>query len=132
MDRGRRLSLCRNYVGPQQIASGVFQRLATEWDGYSAKVHTYLADGDRVASRRLFGNLPQDGQGDDGGLRSPVPAGRGQITSMEQYVCAQAGRWPERVIRSPAMSEVNAQLQAILSLMRAGQWNAAARCRAAT
>ena len=30
------------YVGFEAIAAGVFQRLVTEWEGYDAKVHTYL------------------------------------------------------------------------------------------
>jgi uncharacterized protein len=41
------------YVGPAAVTEGVFRRLATEWIGYRAAVHTFLADGDRVAA---FGN----------------------------------------------------------------------------
>jgi hypothetical protein len=33
---------------------GVFQRLATEWTGYRANVHSYLADGDRVAAFGVY------------------------------------------------------------------------------
>lgn len=37
------------YVGADAIFANVFARLATEWEGYQAKVHTYLADGEWVA-----------------------------------------------------------------------------------
>lgn len=42
------------YVGIQAVTEGVFQRLATEWTGYRADVHTYLADGDRVAAFGVY------------------------------------------------------------------------------
>lgn len=38
------------YVGPEALFAGVFQRLATEWISYRAVVHTYLAEGNRVAA----------------------------------------------------------------------------------
>lgn len=38
------------YVGPDAIVAGVFHRLATEWIGYRAEVHTFVEDGDRVAA----------------------------------------------------------------------------------
>jgi ketosteroid isomerase-like protein len=42
------------YVGPQAIMAGVFRRLADEWIGYRADVHTYLEDGDRVAAFGVY------------------------------------------------------------------------------
>ena len=42
------------YVGPEAIVAGVFRRLATEWTGYRADVHTYLEDGDRVAAFGVY------------------------------------------------------------------------------
>jgi ketosteroid isomerase-like protein len=38
------------YVGPDAVFDGVFRRLAEEWIGYRADVHTYLADGAHVAA----------------------------------------------------------------------------------
>lgn len=32
------------YTGPEEIIANVFKRLATEWVGYKAEVHTYLAE----------------------------------------------------------------------------------------
>ena len=75
------------YVGPQQIASGVFQRLATEWDGYSAKVHTYLTDGDRVAAFGVYsGTYRKTGKAMTAGFAHLYRLNDGRITSMEQYV----------------------------------------------
>jgi uncharacterized protein len=42
------------YVGFEAIAAGVFKRLATEWEDYDAKVHTYLEDGDAVAAFGVY------------------------------------------------------------------------------
>jgi ketosteroid isomerase-like protein len=42
------------YVGVDALMKGVFHRLATEWDDYRAEVHTYLADGDRVAAFGVY------------------------------------------------------------------------------
>lgn len=75
------------YVGPQEIVAGVFQRLATEWDGYSAKVHTYLADGDRVAAFGVYsGTYRKTGKAMTAGFAHLYRLKEGRITSMEQYV----------------------------------------------
>src|SRR5690348_1434247 len=42
------------YVGPDAVFDGVFRRLAEEWVGYRADVHTYLADNDRVAAFDVY------------------------------------------------------------------------------
>src|SRR4051794_22577386 len=42
------------YIGPEALIEGVFRRLGTEWTGYRAEVHTYLADGDRVAAFGVY------------------------------------------------------------------------------
>ncbi|QPC91604.1 nuclear transport factor 2 family protein [Mesorhizobium sp. INR15] len=38
------------YVGVEALMEGVFKRLGSEWSGYRADVHTYIADGDKVAA----------------------------------------------------------------------------------
>ncbi|WP_081884989.1 nuclear transport factor 2 family protein [Paraburkholderia kururiensis] len=78
------------YVGPGQIISGVSQRLGTEWDGYNAKVHTYPADGDRVAA---FG-------GYSGTYRKPLDGSTRADLQATGAPCLQAGhgradRYPE-------------------------------------
>src|SRR5690348_18376645 len=42
------------YVGIEALMAGVFSRLAGEWTDYRAEVHTYLADGDRVAAFGVY------------------------------------------------------------------------------
>ncbi|WAH65509.1 nuclear transport factor 2 family protein [Xanthomonas hortorum] len=42
------------YVGADAIFANVFERLASEWEGYQAKVHTYLADGEWVAAFGVY------------------------------------------------------------------------------
>jgi ketosteroid isomerase-like protein len=42
------------YIGPEAVFDGVFRRLADEWIGYRADVHTYLADGARVAAFGIY------------------------------------------------------------------------------
>lgn len=42
------------YVGAEALMKGVFHRLATEWIGHRADVHTYLADGSRVAAFGVY------------------------------------------------------------------------------
>ncbi len=62
-------------AGPEAIAAGVFRRLATEWVGYRADVHTYLEDGDRVAAFGVYsGTYKTTGQVDAGRLRTPLPS----------------------------------------------------------
>lgn len=75
------------YVGPQAIVAGVFQRLATEWDGYQAKVHTYLADGDRVAAFGVYsGTYRATGKAMTASFAHLYRVQDGKIVSMEQYV----------------------------------------------
>ena len=38
------------YVGPEAVLNGVFMRLGTEWDGYAAVPHEFVAQGDRIVA----------------------------------------------------------------------------------
>jgi ketosteroid isomerase-like protein len=38
------------YVGPEAVLMGVFMRLGTEWDGYAAVPHEFVAQGDRIVA----------------------------------------------------------------------------------
>ncbi len=42
------------YVGYDAIVQNVFARLGSEWEDYAAKVHTYLAERDRVAAFGVY------------------------------------------------------------------------------
>ncbi len=75
------------YVGPDQIVAGVFQRLGTEWEGYSATVHTYLADDDRVAAFGVYsGTYRKTGKAMTATFAHLYRLKGGKIVSMEQYV----------------------------------------------
>lgn len=38
------------YVGPESVLSNVFMKLGTEWEGYSAVPHEFVAEGDTVVA----------------------------------------------------------------------------------
>lgn len=75
------------YIGPDAIFEGVFRRLATEWVGYKAEVHTYLADGDRVAAFGMYaGTYGQTGKAMRASFAHLYRLSDGKIVRMEQYV----------------------------------------------
>ncbi|WP_294332551.1 nuclear transport factor 2 family protein [uncultured Sphingomonas sp.] len=75
------------YVGPDAIAAGVFQRLGSEWIGYRAEVHSYLADGDRVAAFGVYsGTYKATGKAMRATFAHLYRLKDGKIVSMEQVV----------------------------------------------
>ncbi len=75
------------YVGVDALMAGVFARLGSEWTGYKAEVHTYIADGDRVAAFGVYsGTYNATGKS----MRSPFAhlyeVKDGKIRRMTQYV----------------------------------------------
>jgi ketosteroid isomerase-like protein len=75
------------YIGPDQIVANVFQRLATEWIGYQAKVHTYLSDGDRVAAFGVYsGTYRATGKAMTASFAHLYRLEDGKIATMEQVV----------------------------------------------
>ncbi|RZL49691.1 MAG: DUF4440 domain-containing protein [Variovorax sp.] len=75
------------YTGPEEIFDGVFHQLATEWVGYRAEVHTYLADRDRVAAFGVYsGTYAKTGRSMRATFAHLYRLEDGKIVSMEQYV----------------------------------------------
>jgi len=75
------------YVGPQAIITHVFQRLATEWIDYQARVHTYLADGDQVAAFGTYtGTYRATGKAMQAAFAHLYRLEKGRIASMQQFV----------------------------------------------
>jgi ketosteroid isomerase-like protein len=75
------------YVGPQEVVNGVFMRLGTEWDGFSAMPEQFVGDGDTVVTIGWYG-------GTFVATAKPVHArfahvwklADGKVTSFEQIV----------------------------------------------
>ena len=75
------------YVGAEAIVANVFGRLATEWMDYRAEVHTYLADGDRVAAFGAYsGTYKATGKAMRATFAHLYRLEDGKIVNMEQYV----------------------------------------------
>lgn len=75
------------YTGAEEIIANVFHRLATEWIDYRAQVHTYLADGDRVAAFGVYsGTYRKTGKAMTATFAHLYRVKDGKIMSMEQYV----------------------------------------------
>jgi len=75
------------YTGHEEIFANVFQKLATEWAGYKAKVHTYLEDANRVAAFGVYsGTYRETGKSMHATFAHLYRLEDGKIVSMEQYV----------------------------------------------
>jgi uncharacterized protein len=75
------------YVGIEALMQGVFRRLATEWIGYRADAHTYLADGDRVAAFGVYsGTYKATGKTMTAPFAHLYRIAGGKIVRMTQYV----------------------------------------------
>jgi ketosteroid isomerase-like protein len=75
------------YVGPDALIDGVFRRLGTEWTGYRAEVHTYLADGDRVAAFGIYsGTYNATGKSMTAPFAHLYQIKDGKVIRMTQYV----------------------------------------------
>jgi ketosteroid isomerase-like protein len=75
------------YVGPDALIEGVFRRLGAEWTGYHADVHTYLADGDRVAAFGVYsGTYNATGKPMTAPFAHLYQIKDGKVIRMTQYV----------------------------------------------
>jgi len=75
------------YRGVDALMDGVFRRLATEWDGYRAAVHTYLEDGERVAAFGVYsGTYKATGKAMTASFAHLYELRDGRIVRMTQYV----------------------------------------------
>jgi ketosteroid isomerase-like protein len=75
------------YIGPDAIVDGVFRRLATEWTGYRADVHTFMEDGDRVAAFGIYtGIYKATGNAMRASFAHLYEVRNGKIARMTQYV----------------------------------------------
>jgi len=75
------------YVGIDALMEGVFKRLGSEWTGYRADVHTYIADGDKVAACGVYsGTYNATGKAMTAPFAHLYELSDGRIIRMRQYV----------------------------------------------
>ena len=75
------------YIGIDALMNGVFKRLGSEWTGYRANVHTYLADGDKVAAFGVYsGTYVATGKAMTAPFAHLYTLKDGKIITMHQYV----------------------------------------------
>jgi ketosteroid isomerase-like protein len=75
------------YVGPEEVFTGVFQRLATEWLDYRALVESFVADGDHVVALGTYaGTYKATGRAMRAGFAHHWTLRDGKIVRMVQYV----------------------------------------------
>lgn len=74
------------YVGPQQVAEGVFMRIATEWDGFSVTPETMVAEGDTVVVfGRYRGTYRATGRPLDSQFCHVWTLQNAQVAAFQQY-----------------------------------------------
>lgn len=74
------------YEGPDAIVNGLFVRLATEWDGFTAKPSEYVTDGNRViVFGRYTGTYKATGKAMDVPFVHAFTVQDGKIASFQQY-----------------------------------------------
>ena len=75
------------YIGVDALMRGVFMRLGSEWTGYRADAHTFLADGDRVAAFGIYsGTYNATGKAMTSPFAHFYELRDGKIIRMQQYV----------------------------------------------
>ncbi len=75
------------YVGPESIVANVFQRLATEWIDYRARVDSYVTEGDHVVAFGVYsGTYRKTGRSMRAAFAHHYTLRDGKIARMVQYV----------------------------------------------
>jgi ketosteroid isomerase-like protein len=74
------------YVGPQQVAEGVFARLMTDWDGFTIDVESIVDGGDLVVTLgRYRGTHKASGQAVDAQFAHAWTVRDGKVVRFQQY-----------------------------------------------
>lgn len=74
------------YVGPQQVAEGVFGRIMSEWDGFTVTPQQYVSDGETVVTTgRYRGTYKATGTPIDAQFVHVWTIRGGRITAFQQY-----------------------------------------------
>lgn len=91
------------YVGPAQVAEGVFGRLLAEWDGFSVVPERYIDGGETVvATGRYRGVFRATGRRLDAQFAHLWTVRDGRIAGFQQYTdTAQTARVTEALATPP-------------------------------
>ena len=74
------------YVGADAIVGNVFAKLATEWEGFSAVPHTFVAEGDTVVALGDYGGTYKaTGKRFDAPFAHVWTLSDGRIVRFQQY-----------------------------------------------
>ena len=74
------------YVGPQQVAEGVFARIMTEWDGFTVTPERYVEEGETVvATGRYRGAWKATGCPLDAQFVHVWTIREGRVVAFQQY-----------------------------------------------
>lgn len=74
------------YIGPQQVAEGVFGRIMTEWDGFSVIPQQYVAGGEHVVTMgRYRGTYKETGVAVDAQFVHVWTLRNGRVVAFQQY-----------------------------------------------
>lgn len=74
------------YIGPDAVASGVFQRVQTDAENFAVTPSTFIADGDTVvALGRYTGRMRATGIGVDAAFAHVWQLRDGKVTNFHQY-----------------------------------------------
>lgn len=108
------------YEGPEAIVNGVFARIATEWESFTAVASEYIVDGDRViVIGRYTGTYKANARDMDVPFVHSYTVHNGQITAFQQYTDTE-----NHTAAMMGYEDVNAVLEertdTILSAVRTG------------
>lgn len=82
------------YIGPQQVAEGVFARLMTEFEGFTVTPEKIVAEGDTVISvGRYSGTFRATGRKLDAQFAHAWTIEDGRVTRFQQYTDTAQFAW---------------------------------------
>ena len=74
------------YSGPDAVLNGVFMKLGTEWDGFAAVPHEFVAQGDTVVSLGQYsGTYKATGKGFSAPFAHVWNLRNGKVVRFRQY-----------------------------------------------
>ncbi|MFK3671431.1 nuclear transport factor 2 family protein [Leifsonia aquatica] len=74
------------YIGPEEVAAGVFARIAAEWDGYTAAITELVDGGDTIVGLGTYsGTHRQSGRYFEARVAHVWRLADGRVVAFEQF-----------------------------------------------